>query len=179
VKKIIKCVGLAAVLASGLHGAVMANDTSERAPRVNFQLGAYNVVRELNDEGNASTSFALEYQDIPRLPYDIQIMGGALTNTDQDWFIYAGVMKEFDVYNNLDITLSFAPGYYHYGDDEQSENLYNDLEFKSEVGIGYELPCEHRVGLSFSHISNASLGEKNPGVEILGLNYSIPLKFNR
>jgi len=33
---------------------------------------------------------------------------------------------------------------------------------------------KNRIGLSFSHISNANLGNKNPGVEIISLSYQIP-----
>ena len=39
--------------------------------------------------------------------------------------------------------------------------------------ICYQLENENRIGLSFGHISNANLGNKNPGVEILSLSYQI------
>ena len=33
---------------------------------------------------------------------------------------------------------------------------------------------KNRIGLSFGHISNAQLGKKNPGLEVLSLTYQIP-----
>jgi len=32
-----------------------------------------------------------------------------------------------------------------------------------------------RMGLGLSHISNASLGDRNPGVEVLSFGFSFPL----
>ena len=37
-----------------------------------------------------------------------------------------------------------------------------------------DLKNKNRIGISFSHISNANLGDKNPGVEILSFSYHIP-----
>ena len=37
-----------------------------------------------------------------------------------------------------------------------------------------EAKNENKIGLSLSHISNANLGNKNPGVEIISLVYQIP-----
>ena len=42
------------------------------------------------------------------------------------------------------------------------------------AAIAYELNNNNRIGISFSHISNANLGDKNPGVEILSFSYHIP-----
>ena len=33
---------------------------------------------------------------------------------------------------------------------------------------------KNRIGLSFSHISNANISNTNPGVEIISLSYQIP-----
>ena len=37
------------------------------------------------------------------------------------------------------------------------------LEFKSEVQISLDLPKDSQFGFSYNHLSNASLGDKNPG----------------
>ena len=68
-------------------------------------------------------------------------------------------------------TLSFAPGYYHKG---ASKNLGYDLEFRSQLEISYRLDDRSRLGLSISHMSNASIGDKNPGTENLMVTYAIP-----
>ena len=43
-----------------------------------------------------------------------------------------------------------------------------------EGSLVYQLKNKNRIGLSFGHISNANLGDKNPGVEIISLSYQVP-----
>ena len=73
--------------------------------------------------------------------------------------------------SNLYFTPSFGAGIY---DDGSGKKLGNDIQFRTSLEISYELKNKNRIGVSFSHISNANLGNKNPGVEILSLSYHIP-----
>ncbi len=68
-------------------------------------------------------------------------------------------------------TPSFGAGIYN---DGSGKKLGNDLQFRTSLEISYELNNKNRIGISFSHISNANLGNKNPGVEILSFSYHIP-----
>ena len=68
-------------------------------------------------------------------------------------------------------TPSFGAGIY---DDGSGKKLGNDLQFRTSFEVSYELKNKNRIGISFSHISNANLGDKNPGVEILSFSYQIP-----
>ena len=68
-------------------------------------------------------------------------------------------------------TPSFGAGIY---DDGSGKKLGNDLQFRTSLEVSYELENKNRIGISFSHISNANLGDKNPGAEILGFSYHIP-----
>ena len=68
-------------------------------------------------------------------------------------------------------TPSFGAGIYN---DGSGKKLGNDLQFRTSFELSYELKNQNRVGISFSHISNANLGDKNPGVEILSFSYHIP-----
>ena len=38
----------------------------------------------------------------------------------------------------------------------------------------YQLLNKDRVGISFGHISNANIGNKNPGAEIISISYQKP-----
>ena len=73
--------------------------------------------------------------------------------------------------NNYNFTPSFGIGYYNDGDGKK---LGNNIEFRTTLEISYTLKNENRVGFSFGHISNANIGDKNPGVEIISLSYQIP-----
>tara|TARA_B100001057_G_C22654507_1_gene873430 strand:+ start:497 stop:1027 length:531 start_codon:yes stop_codon:yes gene_type:complete len=68
-------------------------------------------------------------------------------------------------------TPSFGAGIYH---DGSGKKLGNDLQFRTSFEVSYELKNKNRIGVSFSHISNANLGDKNPGVEILSFSYHVP-----
>ena len=49
------------------------------------------------------------------------------------------------------------------------------FKFRTTFKFSYELENKNRIGFSFGHISNANLGDKNPGVEIIRISYQIPL----
>ncbi len=65
-------------------------------------------------------------------------------------------------------TPSFAPGLYHEGD---GKDLGHVLEFKSEVQFSYMTSDDTSFGISYNHVSNASLGSKNPGANSYMFNY--------
>tara|TARA_B100000686_G_C16695717_1_gene920380 strand:+ start:774 stop:1301 length:528 start_codon:yes stop_codon:yes gene_type:complete len=73
--------------------------------------------------------------------------------------------------SNLILTPSFGAGYYDNGD---GKNLGHSVEFRTTLEISYELKSKNRIGFSFGHISNANLGDKNPGVEIINLSFQKP-----
>ena len=58
-------------------------------------------------------------------------------------------------------------------DNGNGKELGNTIEFRTTLEVSYQLKNENRIGFSFGHISNANIGEKNPGVEILSLSYQI------
>ena len=68
-------------------------------------------------------------------------------------------------------TPSFGAGFY---DDGSGKKLGNAIQFRTSFEVSYELKNKNRIGISFSHISNANIGDKNPGVEILSFSYHVP-----
>mgnify|MGYP001984612881 CR=1 FL=1 len=101
------------------------------------------------------------------------ITGGFLTENNA-FYLYSGVQAEYDV-GFLTITPSFAPGYYNYGD---GKDLGYPLEFKSEVQLTFSLSESSHLGMSYNHISNASLGTKNPGANSYMFNFLKQFWFN-
>ena len=86
---------------------------------------------------------------------------GAMLNGDSGKYAYAGLRKDFTVSKKWNFTPSFALGYYDRGD---SKDLGYNLEFRSQIELSYEMG-ENRIGFNLNHISNASLGDTNPGTE--------------
>ena len=94
------------------------------------------------------------------------ITGGFLTENSA-FYLYSGVQAEYNL-GLLTFTPSFAPGYYNYGD---GKDLGSPIEFKSEVQLTFNLSESSHLGMSYNHISNASLGDKNPGANSYMFNF--------
>ena len=94
------------------------------------------------------------------------ITGGFLT-ANNAFYVYTGAQAEYDL-GSFTITPSFAPGYYSSGD---GKDLGHVLEFKSEIQMSLNLSDTTEFGMSYNHISNASLGDKNPGANSYMINF--------
>ena len=94
------------------------------------------------------------------------ITGGFLTENNA-FYVYTGAQAEYEL-GLFTITPSFAPGYYNSGD---GKDLGHVLEFKSEIQMSLNLSDSTEFGMSYNHISNASLGDKNPGANSYMINF--------
>jgi hypothetical protein len=45
------------------------------------------------------------------------------------------------------------------------------LEFKSEIQFSYNSSENSKIGISYNHVSNASIGDKNPGANSYMFNF--------
>ncbi len=73
--------------------------------------------------------------------------------------------------NKFIFTPSIGFGYY---DNGSGKDLGNEIQFRTTIELSYELKNTNRIGLSIGHISNANIGDKNPGVEIISFSYQVP-----
>jgi lipid A 3-O-deacylase len=94
------------------------------------------------------------------------ITGGFITENSAA-YVYTGVEWNYDLSDKMKFTPSFAPGLYHEGN---GKDLGHVLEFKTEVLISYDMSDNTSFGMSYNHVSNASLGDKNPGANSYQLN---------
>ena len=151
-----------------------------------FGFGFYDIKFD-NSSKNEAVDFRYEYRSNNSL-IDIgpeednffflkPFFGVEYTNDSASYFL-TGIYFEDNVgelfegdKNKLFFTPSFGAGIYNNG---SGKKLGNDLQFRTSFELSYQLKNKNRIGISFSHISNANLGDKNPGVEILSLSYHIP-----
>ena len=110
--------------------------------------------------------------------FDLKPFLGFETTSDSANYFIAGIYLEDNIgtlfigdSSNFIFTPSFGAGYY---DDGNGKKLGNNIEFRTTLEISYQLQNKNRIGLSFGHISNANIGDKNPGVEIISLSYQMP-----
>jgi hypothetical protein len=88
-------------------------------------------------------------------------------------YLQLGLLHNWDLPGSFRLTLSSGPGLYQRNHAQRDLNYW--IQFYSALEFSVRLPSQHRIGVSFGHISNASLRQPNPGAEILSLVYSIPL----
>ena len=103
---------------------------------------------------------------------------GIEVTTDSAIYVLGGIYLEDNLgklltgnQNKWNFTPSFGLGYY---DDGDGKKLGNRLEFRTTLEMSYQLKNDDRIGISLGHISNANIGNKNPGVEIISLSYQKP-----
>ena len=135
------------------------------------ELNAYTGIFDFSDDKQKAGLIGLQHQneDLFRnsfLGKLSPITGGFLTENNA-FYLYTGIQAEYDL-GLITITPSFAPGYYEYGD---GKDLGYPLEFKSEVQMSLNLSEDTKFGMSYNHISNASLGSKNPGANSYMFNF--------
>ena len=97
---------------------------------------------------------------------------GLLANTRGGVFGYGGLYGDLQ-WDHVVVTPLGAVGAYHRGG---SEDLGNILEFRLSLAVAYQFNDRSRLGLQFSHISNAGISNRNPGENELLLTYAIPLQ---
>jgi hypothetical protein len=88
-------------------------------------------------------------------------------------YLQLGLLCNWDVTRRVRLTFSSGPGLYQRNHSQRDLNYW--IQFYSALEFSVRLPTNHRIGVSFGHLSNASLRHPNPGAEVLSLTYSIPL----
>ena len=137
----------------------------------NTKFNIYSGMFDFSDNGKRSTLIGFQHQNV-ELNRDtflgnLSPITGALFTADNAAYVYTGVQANYSI-GKLNIIPSFTPGLYEAGD---GKDLGHMLEFKSEVQLSLDLPKDSQFGFSYNHLSNASLGDKNPGANSYMFNF--------
>ena len=163
------CTGLSAFIMFPVH-ANADNKTRTDTAYLTLGVGYYDI---LDDEEAAS--FRGEYRAGYDLYYGVKPFAAVDVTTDGSYFLGAGLYRDFFMSENLYLTPSFSVNYYENGGSDL--DLGHHIEFRSQLELGYEFNNKHRTSVGFSHYSNASFSDRNPGTETLTINYHIPVSF--
>ena len=133
----------------------------------NFFTGMF----DFSDDGKKSTLLGIQHQN-ENLYRDsflgtISPVSGFLITGDSATYLYTGIQAEYNI-GKMNLTPSFTPGLYGQGD---GKDLGHIVEFKSELQLSFDLLKDSELGFSYNHISNASLGDKNPGANSYMFNF--------
>ena len=157
------------MLIFGLTSIGLAEE--EKLQLSNTQLNMYSGMFDFSDAKQRAVLVGFQHQneELYRetfLGTVSPITGGFITE-NKALYAYSGIEWNFDL-GPINFTPSFAPGLYGQGD---GKDLGHIVEFKSEVQLSLDLLNNSEFGFSYNHISNASLGEKNPGANSYMFNF--------
>jgi lipid A 3-O-deacylase len=88
--------------------------------------------------------------------------------------LFLGVGCALELYLNRCLLFcpNFSAGLYYCG---KGKDLGFPLEFRSALEFAYEFQHQGRIGLQIWHISNASLGHRNPGANAVAAYLAFPI----
>ena len=137
----------------------------------NTEFSVFTGTFDFSDDGKKSSLIGFQHQDenLNRDTFlgNLSPITGLLVTADNAGYIYTGVQAQYKL-GALNFTPSFTPGLYHEGN---GKDLGHVIEFKSELQFSLDLSKSSQLGFSYNHISNASLGDKNPGANSYMFNF--------
>ena len=147
-----------------IYSFLFMNMGSASAGNLNFYTGMF----DFSDDGKKSNLFGVQHINTEDSYFEnLQPVTGAMITADNATYFYKG----FQIQNGdgaFKFTPSFTPGLYFEGD---GKDLGHVIEFKTELQISFEISSNSELGFSYNHISNASLGDKNPGANSYMFNF--------
>jgi lipid A 3-O-deacylase len=147
---------------------------SSKPDQFSVYAGAFDVMRE----AHRTFEFGLEYKFNPswRSPFhflEFRPLLGVMTNALKSSYLYGGINFDLFATDSLVIAPGFAAGWYNRA---EGKNLGFPLEFRTSIEFVWQFHDLSRLGIRFYHLSNASIGSRNPGEESLVLLYDIPVR---
>lgn len=159
--------GLMTFVAPAMAQEDVGSPSSDTA-YLGLSIGDYDIFHN-----NDAADFRLDYTFADAFFWKLKPYVGVEATDDGSLWGGGGVKADFMLAPNIYLTPSLGAGLYAQGDSDK--DLGHVIEFRTQLEGGYQFQNGHRLGLSFSHISNAGLDDTNPGTEVLGITYQIPV----
>lgn len=152
-----------AVAALAIVGSATAGTAQTERSRPEWTLGA--GVWGLEEEDGQAGLLDLGYRS-RGFAYDLFVTAGALVNGDGGAHARVGFGRHFELGDRWRVTPTVAFGLYEEGD---GADLGHAVEFRSALELSVRIAPRARLGMTFAHLSNASISDENPGIETLEL----------
>ena len=154
-----------------LFGLTKNINADEPKPSDSHQFNFFSGVFDINTSSKKSSElFGIQHsnEDLFRDTFlgKLSPITGFMMTADSATYFYTGVQAEYKI-GKLNLTPSFSPGLYSMG----NKDLGSPLEFKSELQLSLDLLPGTKLGYSQSHLSNADLGDTNPGADSYMFNF--------
>lgn len=165
-------------LLAGLWSLPSHGAAAEQPALLSFGLDGFDTVM-FEDRGDAyrSLNFRVDYRFGTNLvPFmepvaTVRPWLGAMGNSDGGLWGGGGLLVDIPL-GNFFITPSAGVGLWSNGG---SRDLGSVIEFRSTLEVGYRFENDMRVSLYASHISNAGIGNDNPGADMIGAYLHLPV----
>ena len=135
------------------------------------EFSVFTGMFDFSDDGKKSSLIGFQHQneDLNRDTFlgNLSPITGAMITADNASYFYTGIQAQYKI-GKVNLTPSFTPGIYTQGD---GKDLGHPIEFKSELQLSLDVSPSSELGFSYNHLSNASLGEKNPGANSYMFNF--------
>ena len=137
---------------------------------ISVYTGTFDVIDKEGDDQTTLIGVEQRNTDLFRNTFlgKIAPVSGAFVTGKTSLYFYTGIEGQYNL-GPINISPSFTPGYYDKGN---GKDLGSELEFKSEVKIGFDIFKNSNLGYSYSHISNNDWGSTNPGTDNQQLTFS-------
>ena len=156
-----------ALVALAMTVGLAASATAEDDPEyLSFYGGGFDIF----DDQTAAVGGVEWRSDFRK--YILTPMAGGFVTTDGGLYGYGGVFIDVVLTDNFVIRPSAAVGAYSRG---SGKDLGGTIEFRTAIEAAWRFDNQSRLGVEFSHISNAGIYDHNPGTETLTVNYSVPI----
>ena len=147
------------LLTAGLFATQLYAEEAE----LSMALGGFDVGKSETAMGQLEYRFATDWSGF-------RPQAGLFVTADSATYLYGGIGYPFAINDRWSVIPSISAGYYNNGADD---DLGYDVEFYSQLKLEYQLASKAKIGLGIGHISNAGLGDYNPGAETAYVSYSI------
>ena len=135
------------------------------------EFSFYTGMFDFSDDGQRATLVGIQHQNesLKRKSFlgTLSPITGFIITENNAQYFYTGLQAQYKI-GKLNVVPSFTPGLYGEG---SGKDLGHVVEFKSEVQLSFDLFSDSELGFSYNHISNASLGKKNPGANNYMFNF--------
>ncbi len=157
---------MAFALAIGLPTNVKAEENEVPKGYLSVGIGANDAA-----DNEEAADFRIEYRPGHKYWKDLKPWAGAEITSEGSIWGGGGVLYDYEFTPQWYVIPNIGIGAYAQG--SSNKDLGGAIELRSQLELAYKLENKDRIGLAFSHISNAGLNNKNPGTEVLNAYYHI------
>lgn len=160
--------GVACLVMSFTQNMAFAND---KPSLISIGGGYYDAFDNDNDR---AFDFRAEYRSGKNIFIDnLHPYAAFEITSDASTWVGGGLLYDWNFAPSWYLTPSFGAGVYAKGSSDL--DLDYPVQFRSQLEVAYEFSSAHRVAAALSHVSNASLGDENPGTEVFSVYWHIPM----